>query len=166
MPYYKTAQICEKGHLIVSNMEDNPATTEKFCHICGSKSISACPECANPIRGSYAYSYTDMMDRNRDSTVDISNAPSYCVNCGNPYPWTITALKAAKSLIDESELSKEDKKVFNDNINSIVADSPETPLAANRIAKVLGKAGVLTANAAKEILISIAAEGAKRLMWP
>lgn len=53
MGNFLTAQICENGHIITSDIEK---FSYSFCPQCGSKAFDECPSCGKPIHGSY-YEY-------------------------------------------------------------------------------------------------------------
>lgn len=79
--YYHTAQICSKcGRVITDNVEEKPETLEKFCTVCGGETVTKCPSCDSPIRGLYRVPNI--------ASKHLQQAPSYCHNCGKPYPWT------------------------------------------------------------------------------
>ena len=75
--YYGTV-ICLKGHTISSLYEGGEF--DKRCSECGAETITECPNCSSPVRGT-----------NRDATVIVSFAPAkFCYECGDAYPWTQT----------------------------------------------------------------------------
>jgi hypothetical protein len=89
------AQLCVKGHLIVGSVNRHPDFTAKFCEKCGSSTIISCQNCDWPIRGISPTAWMADMGPYRP--------PSFCSECGTPFPWTKTALDAAKSLTDEQD---------------------------------------------------------------
>lgn len=89
-------------------------------------------------------------------------APSYCPNCGNAYPWTETALQAAREYADELELSAEDTQKLKDTFNDLTVDSARTPLAASRFQRFMGSVGKPAAAALTQILVSVLTEEAKK----
>ncbi len=166
MAYYKTAQICENGHLITGDASNEPERTETYCRKCGAKTITDCPNCNAHIRGDYVYISTDWVHGEHEYTDYISTIPSYCPECGHPFPWTVKALSAAEQLINDSDLSNEDKSIFSKNVVNLVSETPETTVAAMRIKKILPKVSNITGEAIKEVLFSIASEAARRFLWP
>jgi hypothetical protein len=83
--------------------EDAPHRA-KFCATCGAKNLSACEHCETPIR----------------TVIHHRGRPSYCVECARPFPWTVTALNAAKEYADElDELSQEDKAVLKTTFDAL-----------------------------------------------
>jgi len=93
--------------------------------------------------------------------------PSFCPECGKPYPWTEAKLKAAQELSDELDnLSLEERSLLKKSLDDIVRDTPETTVAATRFKRLVAKAGQVAADGLKDILVDIASETAKKLIWP
>jgi len=73
--------------------------------------------------------------------------PNFCGECGQPYPWTKASIEAAQELVAENEdLSEVDKASLNKDLPALVTDTPQTPVATERVSKVLAKAGKATAD--------------------
>lgn len=156
---YDIAQICLNGHLINAAARSVPVHNKNYCEKCGEKTIANCPQCKLPIQGVY-------INRARVHYKDLIT-PAYCCNCGNPFPWTEKALFAAKALAEEFEnVSEEDKAKYRESVGEIGKDSPATMLAAARISNVLMKVGDVCKCAFREIMINIASETAKKILWP
>jgi hypothetical protein len=66
--------------------------------------------------------------------------PENCKNCGAPYPWTESAIIAARELVAELELSAEDKATLARDVELLVQDSPRTEVAAMRDHRILSTA--------------------------
>jgi hypothetical protein len=93
--------------------------------------------------------------------------PIFCPDCGKPYPWTEAKLKAALELSDElNNLSTEERNMLKKSLDDIVRDTPETTVAATRFKRLVTKAGKAAADGFKDILVDIASETAKKLIWP
>lgn len=156
---YDTAQVCLNGHEINKYARSQPEHNQNFCARCGAGTITACPSCTRFIRGYFhipgaAYG-------------SVYTAPSFCHNCGNPYPWTETGMRAARALIAESDkLSADEKAVLNGSLDDIVRDTPNTQVAVMRVKKFLPKAGKEIADGVRSIVIDIASETVKKLLWP
>lgn len=152
---YHTAQICLNGHAI----DCYSANEEKFCSKCGAETIQKCPNCNEIIRGKV-----------RDAGfVDCTKyiTPDYCYNCGKPYPWTQSKLEAMKELIEfDEELSSEEKSYMSENIQNLTIDTPKTKVVATKFGMFLRKAGSFTGNAIRDILVDIASEAAKKIIFP
>lgn len=156
MGYYRTAQICLNGHIITRSFSSN---SQNFCSKCGSKAITSCPHCSSPLRGKYEVPGVVSL------TIDKSPAPLYCYSCGKPYPWTESALEAAKLLILEDEnLNDEEKNNFSESLPDILVESPtpKTQLAIVRFKKYLGKAAAYTVEGMRDILVDVASEAIKK----
>jgi hypothetical protein len=94
-------------------------------------------------------------------------APSFCHKCGTPYPWTEKGIKAARDLISEAEkLSPEERETLSKSLDDIVCDTPSTQAAVIRLKKFLPRAGKEIADAVRSIMVDIASETAKKLLWP
>lgn len=91
--------------------------------------------------------------------------PSYCGGCGKPFPWTETALAAAKECADELEdLSPEEKLALKGTFEDLTSDTPRTQIAASRFNGFMKKVGPVAAGTLKQIVVSIATETAKKWM--
>lgn len=155
MNHYLTAQICENGHCIVASIEEWPEQCEEYCQICAAKTITACPSCNAKIRGFYA----------EDGAASFRHysVPAYCYHCGQPYPWTRSAIENATSLImEESELDSDLQGKMIDALPDIVSETPKTNLAVVRFKRVLASAGKFTADALRQFAIDFGCELAKK----
>ena len=93
--------------------------------------------------------------------------PSFCINCGQPYPWTKSILQAAHELAQEIDnISDEDRVVLQKSIDELVKDTPSTPVAATRFKKIMVKVGQATTGLFREILVDVLSEAAKKAMFP
>lgn len=157
MGWQDTAQICLNGHLINSYYQDSPHNNQKYCDKCGEKTITECPDCGEAIKGKYHY--------DNIATLSEYEVPSYCHNCGSPYPWTTKKIMAAKEYVDfMEELSSEEKEALKKNIDDIITDSPRTKLASQKVKYYLTKVGKGLATGFKDILIDFASETAKKII--
>lgn len=154
---YEGAAICLKGDIITSCLSTN---VDKFCTLCGSEVITACPSCGVPIRG-----------REKVSPWVRSPAryilPRYCHDCGKAYPWTQFELDKANKLIDEEmpELNTKEKSEFKSSLREVMFDTPRTDFAAKQISKYLEKIAPTAKETFKQIFYRLAADGAKLLIW-
>lgn len=156
MEGYDVAQICQNGHVANSSYKRYPEFNQKFCEQCGSATITNCPDCNFPIRGSYL-----------DSFASHYTAPSFCVNCGQPFPWTKMRLQAAHELAQEMEnISDEDKAILQKSIDDLAKDTPSTPVAVARFKKIMVKVGQTTASMFREILVDVLSEATKKALFP
>jgi hypothetical protein len=153
---YDMAQICTNGHVINSSAGNSPEFNQSFCSKCGAKTISFCPHCAAKIRGHLR----------GEVTFSQIDAPAFCYNCGKPYPWVAVTLSAAKDLADElDELSPDDRVTLKGTLDDLVSDTPRTQVAVARFKKIVAKAGRVTAEALKKVLIDVVTEAVKKQLW-
>ena len=68
--------------------------------------------------------------------------------------------------VEVGELTGDDATQFAESLNDIVRDTPRTQLAATRLERLMGKLGQQTASAIRDILVDIASETAKKVIWP
>ncbi|MBY7009425.1 DUF2321 domain-containing protein [Clostridium botulinum] len=158
MGYYHIAQICENGHLITGSIDTSPELSQ---NICGAKTLTKCPNCNKNIKGNYEVEGVAFLG----ST--IHQAPSYCPECGEPYPWTKNALDATKELLTmDSDLDEAEIQYLSENMNSLLSDTPKTKVVATKFKLALKKVSITTASAIKDILVDIASEAAKKIIFP
>ncbi|MHB8601937.1 MAG: DUF2321 domain-containing protein [Nitrosotalea sp.] len=151
------AQICLNGHVITEFAISQPNSCENFCNKCGQPTIRNCPTCEESIRG---YRHMTGVIYTSESV-----APNFCINCGNSYPWTKIKLDAAKELVQmQSNITSEEQETLNQSIDDIVKDTPRTNIAVLKFKHLMGKVGIETASALKEILIGITTEAAKKAL--
>jgi len=152
---YDIAQICTNGHVINSCFLTTPHINREFCSRCGAPTITQCQYCSAIIRGSY---------HTRISTSDFAR-PSFCSDCGKPYPWTEAKIQAAHTLAEEMEnLSDKEREVLSRSIDDLIVDSPRTELAATRFKRLLIKVGEPTAHVLRELVVDIASSTAVKLI--
>ncbi|MCH8825217.1 MAG: DUF2321 domain-containing protein [Planctomycetes bacterium] len=156
---FDTAQICLYGHITNDAIHNMPKFSEKYCKRCGEKTITTCPNCNEEIRGA-------LFD-NLDGIVQLRKTPAYCQNCGKPFPWTETTIQAAIELsVEDGNLNESEVVILRESIADLVSDSPRTQLGAARFKRIMGKVGVETAKAIRDIVVSIVSESAKTIIWP
>lgn len=155
---YYTMLVCENGHVITDKYESSPRK-DAYCDQCGAPTMTACPNCKEHIRGEIINSGIVYLGKR--------HAPKYCPACGKPYPWTQGAIDALKELacMDDG-LTEEDAETLADSAPAIITETPKTKVAAIKFKKILAKAGKETASAARDLFVDIAAETAKRTIWP
>lgn len=158
MGTYHTAQICLMGHAINSSADRYTELNEKFCSKCGAETISACPHCNAPIRGYYEVpGYVDLSGSYRK--------PRFCHECGKAFPWTDSALKAAKDYASEIEdISPEDRELLVQSIGEVVRETPQTEVASMRIKRILRGAGSVVADGLKRILVDVVSDTARKTL--
>jgi len=156
MGSYHIAQICLNGHATTPSADTNPSLMKKFCTKCGTETITNCPYCNESIHGKY------------DSGAVVLGAkyhvPSYCHNCGKPYPWTSSALDAAKELLFLENLSQEEIDYFNENISAIAVDTPKTTVVSTKLKIILSNASSIVTSSLHDIIVDIGSETAKKII--
>lgn len=94
-------------------------------------------------------------------------APNYCENCGKPFPWTETALREAHEFVNSQDaLSEEDRKTLDNSIDDLVRNTPSTTVKANKVKTILAKAGPTVASMFRDIIVDVASETAKKILFP
>lgn len=152
MGYYKNAEICLNGHLISANASSD--NHQKFCTQCGVQTISKCIKCDEPIRGWYQPDGIAVIHNSKNFKI-----PSYCHSCGDPYPWTSSAIETAELLIrEEEEISQEEIDKLVEVLSDLTVETPKTKLAIVRIKKFLSKSTEFTADGLKQFLIEFGCE--------
>ena len=156
--YYDVAQICENGHIANSMARDNPARNQDHCDKCGSPTIMACPSCQTVIRGFYHASVPSIFDK--------YTVPAFCYNCGDPFPWTDAALRAAKDLADELDgLTDGERETLKKSLPELVRETPRTRVAETRFKKTMRKVGKDGYEAMRAILTDIISETARKAIF-
>ena len=91
--------------------------------------------------------------------------PSYCGECGNPFPWTETALRAAREYTDElDQLSPEEKTLLKGTFDELTSDTPRTPLAASRFKKFMTKVGPVAGSVLQKTIETVVTGAAKKMI--
>jgi len=147
---YFPAFICENGHEISTNSN---ACLDKFCTECGAPVISKCPSCGKTIRGISNGDYGFLC---------VYHVPAYCPDCGQPYPWTKTAIQATIDMLAEDEdYPEQDRERLVEVIPDIISETPKTKLAAVRVKKALNSLGSFAAEGLRSFLIDFGCEFVK-----
>ncbi|HXZ13813.1 MAG TPA: DUF2321 domain-containing protein [Candidatus Sulfotelmatobacter sp.] len=157
---YDAAQVCLNGHLITTFVHTQPEYNKKFCSDCGAQTMSACKKCNAEIHGHYY----------EPGVVDLTSPgppPSFCHNCGNPYPWTEHRLKAAQEVANAADqLSEPEKIQLKESVEELIHNKPGAPGAIIKYKKLAAKAGKQVADGLKSILVEVLSEAIKKQMWP
>ncbi len=158
--YYDVDQVCLNGHVINDRYNESPQNNKKHCPECGELTITQCINCHADIPGYY--------NSTKVAALYTEPAPSYCHNCGKPYPWTENKLKAAKELIELQEqwqkLGKEEQASIEKSLADITKDTPQATVGATRLNKLLVKIGSGAGDALKQIFVDVASETAKKVL--
>ncbi len=90
-----------------------------------------------------------------------ARVPSYCMNCGKPYPWTQKKIVTAIQILTEfGDLEAKEKATIEQDVENIAKDVPEAELSARRIDRVLKKCS----GAGYEILMELASSTAAKIL--
>ena len=158
MGEYNTAQVCLNGHMINSMAKTRTERNQDFCDKCGARTITKCPHCNVSIRGYY--------DTSGFSGLEPEIPPSFCYNCGKPYPWTETKLRAGQELVEEfDKLTGKEKDILQKSLGEIIRDTPQTAVATMRFKKLVAKAGGEAAKTLKNLLVDVVRETVKKTIW-
>lgn len=155
---YDTAQICLNGHVVNTSAASSPESNQKYCVLCGSETITACPDCNTTIRGDYkVHGLIIAIDYDK---------PAYCNSCGKPFPWTVIGLEEASKLADTfKKLSQKEKQQLKDSFPDLISDTPKTIVAVTLFNELMKKAGQGACDGMKQILFCIVSEAVKKLIF-
>ncbi len=149
------AQVCRSGHLVLSSLQRFPQFRKSFCEDCGAPTIDQCQTCGWPIAGLGPNSWM--------GGGGPFKPPNYCGECGSPFPWTATALAAAKEYTDDlDQLSLEEKDALKSTFADLTSDTARTPLAASRFKKVTNKIGPVASSILQKIIETVLTDAAKK----
>jgi hypothetical protein len=153
---YDTAQVCLNGHTTNDSTVRFSEFNKNFCKDCGAATITQCPHCNVAIRGRY----------HGAMAVAAYQAPAFCQECGKPFPCTESRMEAAMDLAGQLGLDIPERVMLEESIDEIVRDTPKATAEAVRFRSIVDKAGPWALDAFKNILVSIAADGVKHIIWP
>ena len=89
--------------------------------------------------------------------------PRYCGECGQSFPWTETALAAARDFADGlDQLTLEEKAELKKTFTDLATDTPRTPLAVSSFKRFITKMGPVAGRVLQKIIESVLTEAAKR----
>ncbi len=156
--HYDAAQICQNGHVINSMARDYPNSNQDHCEKCGSPTIMACPSCQTEIRGHHHV----------PGVIGFSDysAPSFCCKCGEPFPWTAAALRAADELADELDgLTDDERESLKKSLGELVRETPGTRVAETRFKRIMKKVGEDGYDSMRSILTDIVSETVRKTVF-
>ena len=153
---YHHAQICECGHIVCSDTEQHPEQIKNFCPCCGAKTITRCPSCNSLINGDLFEKVPNVESDSvpSDSYDSITTThyvtsyspklsksvilPSYCPDCGSPYPWVESLLSACDNIVSLSEkLNASQKETLKKCFPNLIVERPESAYSALIAQKVI-----------------------------
>ena len=164
-PNYDVQQVCENGHQITDCYNISPEKRTKFCQACGAATLIACPNCDAEIQGAQikvSQSWNEArFDRVRRTLESHVSVPSYCTNCGEPYPWTESKIVTAIQILAEfGNLDEEEKKTIEQDVHNIAKDLPVAEISARRIKRIWDKGGKV----AYEVIMEFASRTAANIL--
>lgn len=92
--------------------------------------------------------------------------PSFCFQCGSPFPWTTRRQQTAIDLFSDEVNNADDCQLFEESIRQVLCDTPQAQLASNRVVRLLAKVGKGTAQAIRDVLVDVVSEAAKKAIFP
>jgi hypothetical protein len=160
MAEYDTQQVCKNGHQITDGYDIYPEQRKEFCPDCGEATLTNCPDCDGNVQGGQFEVVTDWNGSQRYNRVaKPADVPSYCMNCGKPYPWTQKKIVTAIQILTEfGDLEASEKETIEQDVENIARDVPESELSAGRIARVLKRCGRVGYGVIMELASSTAAK--------
>ena len=88
--------------------------------------------------------------------------PRFCGNCGKPFPWTESALAAAKEYAGEiEELTRDEQESLMATFDDLASDTPRTVLAVSRFKKLAAKVGPAARAVLQRVVDAVATPAAK-----
>jgi hypothetical protein len=151
---YHPAEICMDGH-VKSAVADVERDDRKFCKLCGEPTIEKCPKCGHQIDG---------LLRTDNSPTILYVPPKYCAFCGSAYPWMKKILEKASDMIDETNLSSQEKNQMKASMDAIARNAPGAQADALMIKECIKKIGGQTGSMLKNIAVEIASEKIKDIL--
>jgi hypothetical protein len=132
-----------------------PELGRKFCPECGGATLAECDTCKHPIPG---------LDWSVVSAQD-EPTPKYCVNCGEPDPWTVMRLAALDEMIGELErLDEQERATLAGAIRDLTADTARTELGITRFRRLAAKAGVAAGTGLYKLAVDVGTEAVKKAL--
>jgi len=145
--------VCVNGHLITQYASSNPVSRRNFCTDCGGKAIDSCGACNHQIAV-----------RHNSRFSAVQRVPKYCGNCGAAYPWQTTAIENLRAVLQESELSTQDREEIDKALPDVLGDTAKTESAALKVKRILGKIGKPAYEVVIKVVTDVASETAKKTL--
>lgn len=92
--------------------------------------------------------------------------PSFCYQCGNPFPWTQARIAAAKDLADELDLPETERETLKSTIDDLSSDTPRTEVGVLRFKTIIGMVKDGAADAMRSVIVDVASEAVKKMLMP
>ena len=158
--FHDVALICLNGHVVNDSSQTSPQFNAKHCRKCGEATIDKCPACQKSIKGEYHVPGVVVVGRGDPP------APSFCHECGKPYPWTERRLTAAKELADEMDgLTDDDKLKLRGALDDLAKEGPKTEPAKFRFKQIMKKVGGDGYEMMKKVVTDIVSESVRKSIF-
>ena len=158
---WDVALVCLGGHLINDRVRGDPSRNHEQCPTCGSEAISTCPGCREPVPG-FHYDQGNDPASSHPRGRTLSAPPRYCPACGRPFPWTERVMSAVRMVIREmAALDGYERDQLRRSIDHIIRQTPQTAQAVRQINDALSRIGGESAQALRELFMSIASAEVK-----
>ena len=119
-----------------------------------------CPSCNATIPGKY----------HADGVISLRKysppPPTFCPECGKPFPWTQRKIQNAIELANEfDELEPADREKLSLTLDDLIVETPKTELAVTRFKKVAKKLGKDSYEAFKSVVTDLVSETIKKSLF-
>jgi len=158
------AVVCESGHIYSPRWQQDVPLPHNFCRICRAKLRSECPACGQIIDPAEFDPRFEGLDL-EDGELEDWSPPGFCPYCAEPFPWTRRKLEAVERFLTVAKgLSKQEQEEIRGNWEFLLAEVPETPVAAYKFNQALSKMGSDAAGVAKKIAMDVATDWVKKYL--
>jgi len=130
--HFQAALICAMGHVIHDRPSDAMLLSQAYCLQCGAQGIYRCQHCQALIRG-----FNPLID---GVAGRMQQAPKYCPQCGEPYPWMQDGAETMALIIDVlDDLTDEERIGLKASIKDLLELTPGTSQAMALVKDLSGK---------------------------
>ncbi|MFT8329611.1 MAG: DUF2321 domain-containing protein [Oenococcus oeni] len=153
--------VCLNGHQIFDHV-GNETTLPKYCDKCGKLIIDKCPNCHAIIPGHKRSE--ELSDRKFPKMA----TPMFCINCGNPYPWTEKIISGTEQILKLDDISGNELSIVKEELPNIF--SKDQTISASSVASIAKlkpvflKVSSKTKPVLKEMLQTLVTEGILKLL--
>src|SRR5262249_11176295 len=106
-----------------------------------------------------------MKSLNEFDSMPRYSAPSFCRDCGKPYPWTETVLSTAGEYIDGLDnVTEDEKRLAKADLQEVIRQTPKAVPARKRFREFATKAGKRVTEALRDIFVDVASETIKKTL--
>src|SRR5699024_5448130 len=144
---------------ITYNYELTPSKQAKHCQTCGKETVTQCLHCNAAIRGKY----------NRPNVVTVGyrySVPSFCHDCGHPYPCTQTLLDNVVEIVGfDEDIGDADKDIITSTILDIIIETSTRPVSRAKYKKHVNRTKYFVKEGLRNLLIDLVSECVKKSLW-